>query len=394
MANDLEKTPYAASKEELSRYINDVAELEVRKHTLSLSVEEAKNKLPAISEEAEANVKKAEEALEKAKDSLKQKEDELRESSKPVGLSALLGRGLMYIMVLTIIGALVGYIGIPAIAFILLIMFCMIAPIFMLLPESIENSIADFILNLTEKYGFKELSHIGIIIGPILFFLVSVTYSFFHFKKQKDTRIKKLKELPQEIENCQKEIKQKEQDLALAKENRENALAAIDIVKNKIDEAAKSRDLISDNLDRMYALNIIPPDYRTLDCVHVVNHYFRNGLVNTVSEAILLYREEVYQGKVLESLDGIKSAIGNLSSVMREMQRTLKSIDEQMFRMANDIADIAGDMSSVASSSKESANAQKEIAREASLSRYATESLKESTDKLVYYEDQRKSGLF
>lgn len=139
-------------------------------------------------------------------------------------------------------------------------------------------------------------------------------------------------------------------------------------------------------LNKYYDLNIIPQDYRTVDCIITLDHIFRNDLADTVREAILLYEEWVFRGVIVKGIENIQKMLGNLSSQMQYMQQTLDSID------AN-VSSICSDMYRMVEFQESHNRTQEQILLETQCSRQATEAIKRSNEKYEWYVEQHRQGL-
>ena len=132
------------------------------------------------------------------------------------------------------------------------------------------------------------------------------------------------------------------------------------------------------NLQTLYDMNLIGPDYRTFDCALDLDHIFRNGLCDTMQEAMNLYNTRVFQGAVLRGIDRIYSMLQELSMTMRHMQQTLEEVRDR-------VNDISSDVVMLVSNSYDTLDRQKELLEEAKLNRYAAEEISRSQARMEYY---------
>ena len=143
---------------------------------------------------------------------------------------------------------------------------------------------------------------------------------------------------------------------------------------------------IGTQIKKMHQFNIIPWDYRTIDCIITLDHIFKNDLADTVRDAILLYEDWAFKGKIITGFDNIYKMMGNLSESMQYMQRTLDSIDQSVSSMSNDMTRLIG-------LQKESNRTQEQILQESQATRSATESIQRSNEKYEWYVEQHRQGL-
>ncbi len=76
--------------------------------------------------------------------------------------------------------------------------------------------------------------------------------------------------------------------------------------------------------------NIVPPDYRYIDCLVVLQHAFRNGLADNMKEAVLYYEQKEFRNEVIRGVNSIHEMLGNLASTMAEVRGVLTSIDQNV----------------------------------------------------------------
>jgi hypothetical protein len=88
---------------------------------------------------------------------------------------------------------------------------------------------------------------------------------------------------------------------------------------------------IKEILDQCYEKSgIVPPDYRYVDCLVVVQHAFKNGLADSMKEAILYYEQKEFRNQVIRGVNNIHEMLGQLASSMLEVKGILSSIDSNV----------------------------------------------------------------
>ena len=135
---------------------------------------------------------------------------------------------------------------------------------------------------------------------------------------------------------------------------------------------------------------------------------FRNDLVDTMREAVLIYEERVFRGEMIKGLENIRRAIGNLSALMAETISVLNRIDsntrrmkDQLYTISSDItrmnANVTGHLSTISSNLESGlgaiAESQNNIASELEYSRYANDAIRTNSDRMIWYAEQRRQGL-
>ena len=111
---------------------------------------------------------------------------------------------------------------------------------------------------------------------------------------------------------------------------------------------------------------IVPQDYRSIDCVIVFDHVFRNDLADTMRQAVFYYEEKKYRTMVLRGIDSIYQMLGKMAEVMMDVRTVLNDISGNVTRMCYDLGEQIDNQSRMA-------YAQEELARETKATRYAIE---------------------
>ena len=152
---------------------------------------------------------------------------------------------------------------------------------------------------------------------------------------------------------------------------------------------------------QLYNLNIIPPDYRKLDCVLMLLQIFRNGLKNNMADAILLYEERVFRQEVITGLDKIYNMLGCLNSSMRAIEERLIDVKQEVQMIGSDLC---GRLDQMAAQAKEAAQSheswmeaqerwQEDMLSQSRASCYAAEAVQNSNYKYEWYMEQHRQGL-
>ncbi|MBQ9152056.1 MAG: hypothetical protein IJX72_07375, partial [Clostridia bacterium] len=139
--------------------------------------------------------------------------------------------------------------------------------------------------------------------------------------------------------------------------------------------------------EQFYGVNLIPVDYRTLDCVFMLDQIFRNDLADTMREAIAKYEERVFRGEVIQGISAIISRIDTLTGLMGDLGRQLSSIQTQVSFLSNDLYNIAERLSKAQDQQNQFQDQQNQFMEETRLQRYATEELNRNAEKIVKYCD-------
>ena len=181
------------------------------------------------------------------------------------------------------------------------------------------------------------------------------------------------------IEDLEKELKIVRQKLDSARQQQNQSLARFEQSKRKkqaADQVAQecqqaSRKIKHQIMNLHKSTNIVPPDYRSMDCILAFQQIFRNDLADTMREAVKIYDERVFRGEVIRGIEKISAQLGQLNSSMEYMQRTLTTINNNVSMMSQDVFRVSQTMDTMSGT-------QDQIFEQAKATRYAAESLKKS----------------
>ncbi len=416
-----------ANKQILARYVHDAVDMETRRHTLNRlrdsiiysreqRVYEKERIISSVAEKHQREVRTSEYSIKKLEDECSKTSQEyekkcfsLQEQIRSLKAYPLEGKifhadtapivwtGVIVFFVLGCIsmilnGIMDGEEGIPIVGF-----------IFMAICTPIACVIAYFI----QKDNWKERC----------------------IQNSQETIIEKTKELKEMDDNHQNKHAKYEKQIAEKKQEYETLLSNQLLEKNAAEEElaqaqrtydeltphieamGKQLDTMDSQLNQFYEVNLIPPDYRSLECVIALDQMFRNDLVDTIREAVLLYEERVFRGEMIKGLENIRRAIGNLGALMAETISVLNRIDnntrrmsDQLYTISSDItrmnanvtghlSTISGNISSLGSSIDYIADSQRGIASELEYRRYANDAIRANSDRMIWYAEQRRQGL-
>ena len=221
----------------------------------------------------------------------------------------------------------------------------------------------------------------GIWAGIICAFIIAVSILLKVLLNQKAKKNHDIREAEKEktiiAENRQK-IKKYEAEVAAA----EKDYAAACKKANAIDEQIKiiNNSLVSlkDIRNKLYSLEVIPPDYRTMDCVYGLNYIFRNDLADTVRDAILLYEDRVYKGEVIKGMGLILSQLKSLDNKMTYLTDDIHAINRNIAYMSQDI-------SLLLDTQLQNSKTLKSILNESKATKYATETIQRHSEEAKKY---------
>ena len=177
-----------------------------------------------------------------------------------------------------------------------------------------------------------------------------------------------------------------------------------DLLQQQAEEFTKKANEIANKKNQLYAFNIIPPDYRTMDTAIMLNSIFRNDLADTMREAILIYDERVFRGDVLRGIHQIYQMLGRLASSMREIedrlisiQSSVNSILEETRTLSNQLYNIDNSIQSITDTiehtTKSNTQYQAELLNQTQAIRHSIKAVEHTNQKYGYYMDLHRQGL-
>ena len=257
-----------------------------------------------------------------------------------------------------------------------------------------------------------------------------LTKKYENLRKQYDSLIEeKRKQIEKQTEEKRKQgekiitrnntIIRAKEDISRALKQQEKDETRVQYIFAQADLLARTADELHAKKETLYRANIIPPDYRELDCVLMFHQIFRNDLADTMREAVKIYEERVFRQEVIRGIDRIYSMLGRLASSMSSIENRLVQIRDEVKLMGNDVYQMSQNLANSQSailkgiqqgqkqnqreidryrneikryqdmSRSEQQRFQEQMLTETRASTYATEALKNATDKLVWYEQQK-----
>lgn len=150
-----------------------------------------------------------------------------------------------------------------------------------------------------------------------------------------------------------KEVRKREEACVESKKKKENLPFQIEIFDRSIVFLNEKVSKLKDYRQKLYSLNIVPPDYRALDCMLQFDQIFRNDLADTMREAVTIYEERVFRGEVIRGIDKIYDKLSELAETMANIQKILYRIKKEIHLMRDDVCSMATNMDSLQKIQKE-----------------------------------------
>ena len=203
------------------------------------------------------------------------------------------------------------------------------------------------------------------------------------YRREYEAKRNRLAEARNEIESELQELKRKK---SIADKEKELATAFAQSCR-------QSAQTIRGNLAKIYeAADLIPPDYREMDCVLAFQQIFRNDLADTMREAVMIYEQRVFRQEVVRGMDRIYRQLQNLNSSMYYIQNTLTNIRNNVSMMSQDLFQVVGKMDRMSRQMNDNSELQVKLLRETQASRYAVDAIKQSQNKCVEYLEKVQSS--
>lgn len=224
-----------------------------------------------------------------------------------------------------------------------------------------------------------------LITGGVLLAVVALgalgLFAIGHFggaKEGKAAILKDIETYKQQISDLK--IRLEEDKLAYSEALRDVPVAemARKLMHQQSEDCKKSAQMVRNQLEKCYALDIVPQKYRTLESLLTFDQIFRNDLADDMvqAEKIFLQRE-----RRNETLKELKKAYDNLDAVSAEvgyLQGALLDIRMQVREMVKDMDRIGMQMAI-------SESQQEQILAQTKATRYAVEAVRDSQDCVERY---------
>lgn len=295
MEDSLQTVDIRAKKRVLAEFVKDMAELESEELKARKTAEKCFEEAEEIRKARELTALKNE--LEKKRNFLKN-----RKKEKPPVVSTMLG----FIIGAGVVGVIAGGIGATIGGAIVV---SLLENLWLSVDQNTVAAITGILIG-----GFVAIA--GVCIGIA---------TCFDEKKEYKNKLKEYPKLILEEEAKIAELERKTQDQAV-------------FIQKHGEEYVKYADKLSEEKGKLYALNVVPPDYRYMKCVVILDYVFRNDLADDMRGAILYYEDRCYKQVVEEGFDRIVDAIEDLTAEMRHLHRSLEYIEEQAKEIYGEIS--------------------------------------------------------
>ena len=342
-----------AQKEMVSKFVHDVADMEVRKFTLQEIVNKCRKDMPATEKNLSNRYEKVLKEIESCRQNLAMTQSRMnnqhewhpdtfieycRDVDSNKSKKRLIGYGFLHFSVfVTIVSVLSVF-------------------------ETVFSS--------------KELSflQLGSFICYVMVYL-GIWYLVRHHKYKKE-REKQIKKYLQEKERWPEVIISLNEQMTKKEKEQKEITALLDYIREgdcrkTIEQIDATLAQINQNLQTCYSLNIIKPAYRNLISVVILDEIFANDKADTMREAMLLCDTEIRHAELIGKLDQVVHALKTLSATMISISSILNGINTNISLISQDVYKLSENQGRIA---------------------YATESLQKSADNTDFYIAQKRAG--
>ncbi len=314
-------------KAAIGQYVHDMLDLEIRAHSLRKTAEETRKKAEWEENRAKSSLVQAE----AKKESVFKLLQNIDAEEKPTFGSYYAKHGIG----LGIFGGI-----------------CLIAAIFLAIAVLSVPEIAP---------GAIIWGCIGIII-----IIINISVSTKGYKDELNTNNRKYL-------IAKNNYKKSEQELAEAQKKMEQNQIYVQKLCAHADQLDKDIAEIEKSLQHNYALNVIPPDYRRLECLLWIDYAFRNDQVDTMRQATLQCDKWTRHGEQMQVLNELARQFRSIGDLLESMNTNISMMNQDLFRIAE---------------------AQEKQLSETQSARYAMESVEQGVDRLAFYEEMKRHGTF
>ena len=329
----------------LFQFVNSIADMEIRKFTLIESAQQSKNKAQQENDQRTQRLQLAKDNLnsrKKAMDDAKSSLDQISTYRKYMKLTRSPSRfwGTFFAFVF-IYGFVAG------------------------ISSPLLSGLLELIIFGTSFEEFKGVFVIPLLIFDFIIYLI-ILRSRRHKKYNKELNSRK-----KQYKTTAKNYDQALEQLTSATKDFNESQIIVPQMLQKVKELEESTRVIEKNLEKCYESNIIPPSYRNLICIILINDVFINNKADSIREAILLCDIEIRHAEIVNKLNDINHSLQSLASSMH-------SIDALLQKMNSNISSICSDISSIRTQHNRIT--------------YAAESMQRSAENLDFYIAQRRVG--
>ncbi len=338
-------------KEKTARFVHDVADMEIRLHTLV----EVKRACYKEKDKLEREISSISEEIKKTEDKEKSWKLDLEIAKKAVDEMEKKCRGSFFKHLLALI-----FSPYFLLKLILCAMMSLIPGAFTLLFLDV-GAFEDGVFNRFDLFLIlKAFGSWALLIYII--WAVGAAITFRKDLKEKRQYYSEKQQHPKEHLKTIDSLKQKKREL-------NNAYSAL---SERIFEVDQACDIVVEKLELCYELGIIKPAYSNAVCVIVLDEIFTNDKADTMREAMLLCDAELRHHELVGKLDEVVHALKKIGSSLSHMNYVLNSINENVSMISQDIYNMT--------------ESQEKIA-------YAAESVQKSAENADMYIYQRRTGM-
>lgn len=236
----------------------------------------------------------------------------------------------------------------------------------------------------------------AVIVSLVIGIIIAIREVTSAYKYEKSNLEWKQKEYWEEKRQAEEKLLHTRENVQQESENWQRAMSAAGLLEKQIDTIRRNRNEISEKLSSLYSFGLIPPDYRQMDCVIMLNQIFRNGLADDMRSAILLYEERVRHGEIVRGMGTIARMLGRLSQEMSAVTSRLERINENVCTMSRNLQmhndALLRSNGKLLEEMRSNRQATQELIEQTAVGNYTSEQLLKSQEKILYYQRLRNDG--
>ena len=142
-------------------------------------------------------------------------------------------------------------------------------------------------------------------------------------------------------------------------------------IEQRIQYMQENEKQLRNRISECYALSVVKPAYQNLICMVVLNEIFTNDKADTMREAMILCDTELRHAELIGKLDEVVNALNALANAIHGLNHVLHSIDTNVSYISQDVNRMTDNQSRIA---------------------YAAEALQKSAENTDFYIAQKRAG--
>lgn len=195
--------------------------------------------------------------------------------------------------------------------------------------------------NLIGSFLLPNMPFATVMVGTIVFIDVILGLCIYSRKRkeekdEKNYKIRKRENIISKNKEIEKENEKKQREYRLALQRAEidykAACKKAELMDMQADKTHEQIEKLCNYRKQFLSVGVIPPDYRSYDCIGMFDQIFRNNLADTMREAVAIYEERVFRGDVIRGMGAILTQLDKLrfsmSGLVDSIERAQSRVDD------------------------------------------------------------------